>query len=545
MNTELTVESEASEIIDSLKEQASTLLSSVLKEPLTDFGVTKLGNFPYYYLNPNNLQFNATTYEWISTALTADATPVTLDEPFVNIYTQALASVGYKLSNADQAALNAAQKAATNQQMALLTLWTSIYGPVAATSKQQPIDIIMSTIATTWANPATDLYTIQRAKNLAKLLNKTPASGQPVLPVFANYLNALGSSISLQNATTMNTGYLSTVLDNVQNAAANNGGMLLDNSATVYNPAYAVSTPLADIINGLSATSNKIELNMTVTRSSESEVKIDIEGGASFEIPIASFLTLSVNGSASYFSDTIATASNTISVSMTFTGVTLVNYGPTSFNVATGLNWSWMKPITDAIRNGSKDVSGFVFSPKPNVDFSEGGPFSFLTGVAISNYPSVEITVHSESYESIEKTIEQTVSLGISFLGIPLGGGSETTYSHTASSSSSSSTVTITLNPPAEMIAGTNESSRGWVLGAETSYPGAVQSNFQVAVGLGYPAYQLYQDNTGTTYCSAKKQKSHAEGAKFVKACLKAHAGTSCDGKPWLSDSQSGTIWSA
>ncbi|QXU43606.1 hypothetical protein [Pedobacter sp. D749] len=544
MNTELTVGSEAPEIIDALKEQATTLLSSVLKEPLTDFDASNLGNFPYYYLNPNNLQFNATTYEWISTALTANATPVTLGEPFVNIYTQALASVGYKLSKADQAALNAAQKAATNQQMALLTLWTSIYGPVKATSKQQPIDIIMSTIATTWASPATDLYTIQRTKNLAKLLNKTPASGQPVLPVFANYLNALGSSISLQNATTMNTGYLSTVLDNVQDATADNGGMLLDDSATTYHPAYAVSTPLSDIINGLSATSNKIELNMTVTRSSKSEVEINIKGGARFKIPIASFLTLSVNGSASYFSDTIATASNTISVRMTFTGVTLVNYGPASFNVATGLKWSWMKPITDAIRNGSKDVSGFVFSPKPGIDFSEGGPFSFLTGVAISNYPSVEITVQSKSYESIKETIKQTVSLGISFLGISLGGGSESTYSHNASSSSSSSTVTITLDPPADMIAGTNESSRAWVLGAETSYPGAVQSNFQIASGLGYPAYQLYQDNTGTTYCSAKKQKNHAAGAAFVKACLKAHPGTSCSGKPWLSNSQTGTIWS-
>jgi len=544
MNTELTVGSEAPEIIDALKEQATTLLSSVLKEPLTDFDATALGNFPYYYLNPNNLQFNAKTYDWISAALTANATPVTLGEPFVNIYTQALASVGYKLSKADQAALNAAQKAATNQQMALLTLWTSIYGPVAATSKQQPIDIIMSTIATTWASPATDLYTIQRAKNLAKLLNKTPASGQPVLPVFANYLNALGSSISLQNATTMNTGYLSTVLDNVQDATADNGGMLLDDSATTYHPAYAVSTPLSDIINGLSATSNKIELNMTVTRSSKSQVEINIEGGARFKIPIASFLTLSVDGSASYFSDTIATTSNTISVRMTFTGVTLVNYGPASFNVATGLKWSWMKPITDAIRNGSKDVSGFVFSPKPGIDFSEGGPFSFLTGVAISNYPSVEITVQSKSYESIKETIKQTVSLGISFLGISLGGGSESTYSHNASSSSSSSTVTITLDPPADMIAGTNESARAWVLGAETSYPGAVQSNFQIASGLGYPAYQLYQDNTGTTYCSAKKQKNHAAGAAFVKACLKAHPGTSCSGKPWLSNSQTGTIWS-
>ncbi|SJZ96136.1 hypothetical protein SAMN04488128_10248 [Chitinophaga eiseniae] len=59
----------------------------------------------------------------------------------------------------------------------------------------------------------------------------------------------------------------------------------------------------------------------------------------------------------------------------------------------------------------------------------------------------------------------------------------------------------------------------------------------------GYPAYQLYQDNTGTVYCTPVKVKSHAVGAQWVKDCLAAHPGTSCDGKPWLSDDQEGVIW--
>lgn len=59
----------------------------------------------------------------------------------------------------------------------------------------------------------------------------------------------------------------------------------------------------------------------------------------------------------------------------------------------------------------------------------------------------------------------------------------------------------------------------------------------------GYPAYQLYQDDTGTIYCTPTKVKSHAVGAMWVKACLAAHPGTSCDGKPWLSDDQEGVIW--
>ena len=66
-----------------------------------------------------------------------------------------------------------------------------------------------------------------------------------------------------------------------------------------------------------------------------------------------------------------------------------------------------------------------------------------------------------------------------------------------------------------------------------------------MAGGGGYPGYQLYEDNTGTTYCSKKKVKSHAEGNEWIKACLTAHPGTSVNGKPWISNSQTGTIWPA
>ena len=60
---------------------------------------------------------------------------------------------------------------------------------------------------------------------------------------------------------------------------------------------------------------------------------------------------------------------------------------------------------------------------------------------------------------------------------------------------------------------------------------------------VGYPAYQLYEDNTDTTYCSPKKVSSHAVGKEWIRACLAAHPGTSCNGKPWISEDQDGTIW--
>src|SRR5690606_22798710 len=58
--------------------------------------------------------------------------------------------------------------------------------------------------------------------------------------------------------------------------------------------------------------------------------------------------------------------------------------------------------------------------------------------------------------------------------------------------------------------------------------------------GKAYPAYQLYEDNNGTTWCSKVKMKSHAEGNQWIKDCLKAHPNTRVNGKPWTSNHQKG-----
>jgi hypothetical protein len=475
---EKTSAAQAATLIDQLTNQARSILSSVLQDQkLEPLDPASQGEFPYYSQNTRTLLFNNLTYAWINSSLKAGASPAQLDNSlFTNQFTDVLGKVNYSLSKADQATLVAAQKNATNQQMALLTAWQQAYGSLPpATPTMQPIDIILATIANSWATPATTLPAMQQSINLNALLNNTPASGQPIRPVLASWLNAMGSSISLQNATTMNNAYVARALAAVQTAAAGNpplgnGGLALDNNTTV--PAYTISPQLSDIINALSDLStNKITLDMTVTRATQSEYKVSVSGGTSFSIPILSFFGVSAGGSASYFSDQIATTSNSVRVLMTFTGCNLINFGPLPYNQANGLGWAWFEPIRQAIQNGGKDVSGYKFSPQPQVDFSTAGPFGYADAVAISNYPSVEITVKSANYQSILQTFQQETHASVSFLGIPLASATESTYSSSASQDASSSTVTIKLSPPQSLVAGNTNLSVGWVLGAVLSYP--------------------------------------------------------------------------
>lgn len=458
-------------IIESLRASAATILQPVLgTSSLQGFQVGSLGNFPYYWQNPTNLDFNHLTYRWIDSNLAANTTPVAQDGLFTNEYIQVLSAVQYNLSKADQAKLAAAAANVTNEQAALLNAWAAQFGSIPpASGGLQPIDLVMNTIKTTWAQPPTTLMAMQNARNLGTLLSNAPASAGPILPVLAAYLNAYGAAISISDAEGTNRGALAAALAAVQTPSSITGGQTTDDGQM--RPAYQVSTPLSSILNGLSATSNAVTLGMSVQRSSASEYTIQMAGQASFSVPVDDFFTADVSVSANYFKDSIATSSNQVTVSMTFDGVTLVNFGPVAFDLVTYQNWFWMDPIRQAIANGQQDVTGFEFGSDPHVDFSASGPFGFMTGVAIANYPSVQITVVSSDYESINETFSTHTDVSVSFLGIPLASGSASTYSANSSVDASTQTVTITLDPPQQLIAGNQTDSRGWILGVQTDYP--------------------------------------------------------------------------
>lgn len=464
----------ADQIIDYLKDQANTILSSALgASKLQGFAVTSLGNMPYVWQDPANLKFNSQTYNWIKPNLRASTVPFQFDPgtDFTNQYLNVASKIGWSLSSADQAKLNAAAANATQQQAAVLTTWQAQMGELPA--GKSPIDGIAEIVTTQWANPPTTLTALQNAINPDSLLNQVPASGGPVVPVFMNWINALGAAVPLQNQITMNNAYLKAAIRAIQTPSAANGAVELNDGSL--QPAYAVNTPVADIENALKNTSTKIELSMDVKRSTSDTFQVSVSGGGGFSVPILDFLSLDVGGSSSYFSSDIATTSNETTVNMTFTGVNLVSYGPPAFSQAGQTkNWFWMDPVNEAIKSGypAQDVSAFKFESQPPVsDWSDSGPFGYLAGAAISNYPSIEIVVKSSSYQQIEKTFQQSASVGISFFGIPLGGGKEGTYSHSVKTDSSSSTVTITLTPPPSMVAGTVADSRGWVLGVQPMFP--------------------------------------------------------------------------
>jgi hypothetical protein len=444
-----------------------------IQAPFQPFQVGSLGNFPYYWQNPDNLSFNSKTYQWISSSLKAGRFPVQLSQPFTNLYIAALSKVNYSLSNSDQSQLNQAQSNIINQQGALLKAWQTAFGTIPdRTETQQPIDIIFDTITQTWASPSITLSQLQISHDINGLLNNVPMSGKSILPVLVNYLNALQSSVTLINAATMNRGYLQQAMAAVQTPSTTNGGVSTSDGRV--QPAYQIDTPLENILQSLNSTdrSKIVTLSMSVISTGGNSYSIQLNDGTTETLRMADFLNIYNEHGIDLFRELLLSDRDKAIVDVTFKGVTTVNFGPVYFSRSSNTHWYWMPPIEEALNNGDKDISGFKFSPKPQIDFSKSGPFGFLTSAVISKQVSLKITAKCANYSSIAEKIKSLGSAHFDFLGMPIDTASETSpgYQPSVSIDEKDTSLIITLEP-FQKKAMDSMNSTAFVLGVQTNYP--------------------------------------------------------------------------
>ena len=459
-------------LVNQLNAQANTLVGAINKVSLDPIDMGSAGLFPYYWQDPSNLNFNSKTYDWVKRFLVQpnEDSPVGFGSVFHDQFLTAINAISYSLSNADQVALNQANANTVNQQGAVLNAWVAAYGKLPTpTTTTQPIDDVVNIIRTTWATDTkTTLQDLQSSKNINLLLGNMPASGKPILPVFVNYLNAMGSALGLIDTVSYKTGYIERLIEAVSTPSATNGGMLLNNGK--YAPAYVFSQQASDIINGLKNLSNSVKLNTSMKKYSETDVEVSV--GAKSYIALSNwFFSLDVENDTNYYQQNIVSNSQTISIEMDFTGVTIAQYTPLQYDDATGLGWFDASPILESLKNGSSDVSGYKFQPNPEINFEEFGNFGLSTAVAIANYPTITIVITSDDYQSIYSRLDTSTNFAVSSM---CNGGVSGSTSYSKSSlqqDDTSKSITITMSPPQNLVAGTAVGSTAFVMGIHTEYP--------------------------------------------------------------------------
>ncbi len=438
-----------------------------MPEDYRPFSIGSLGNFPYYWQDPRTLQFNAATYQWITSGLRAGCSSVQLDGVFTNRFTTVLSKIVYSLSTADQASLVATQQQASNEQRLVLQAWKDAFGrlPTGA-PHEQPINLVFEEITTQWASPPTSLNDLLAAADPVAALNRTPAAGSSVIPVLLNYLIVLNATVPLLNKLTHNTGLLKAALGALQTPTLENGAL---QTTEGFKPAYEVKTPIDSILSGLSDTSTAAQVQLELDAIPRRDGRFDIRprGAPPAAMHPEDLLAVKMptGGKALTLASSGSSGKNTLMV--TFPGVTTVSFGPVGFCESQLKDWFWPDPVIDALKNGARDVTGFKFSSPPNLDFSEQGPFGFVEAAIISLNPSIRVTTTTQEATGLRRALTSHTGGELLFLGRSLGRmGSKEDYSIRDEQNETEAAVTL-------VPAAAGPKDRAFVLGVKTVYPGA------------------------------------------------------------------------
>lgn len=460
-------------VMNTLKDQANKVLGPTKNVNLEVFHADGVGNFPYNFEDPNAERFNHRTYNWINKGLQKrnEGDPVSTEGDYNGKFQQAVTKVNYNMSTDDLEILTKTKQNTIAQQRSLIKTWED--AQLKYPEGKSKIDGIVHIIRTEWTtDEKVSLRDMQIAPDLFDLLDNAPASGMPVIPVFSQYLTAIGDGISVVNDQSLNDGILLSVRSATNKASKLNGGIQLSDGTDDFYPAYEFSISQEDILNELRIDDNAVEVGLKMTDISETETSLSVGGDASFKMPLG-FFDIHLEAQANFFTKIIAKQSTTIEINMKFKGITVAKFGPKDFLLSSRKGWHYTEAIKKAMQNGNQDITGFQFAPKPNFDFEKNGDFGYISAVAISQYPEISVKIFSESYTKIETELQAAVGgkLKIDFLGIPMTIGSKASFtgSNTTTNETEGS-VSITLSAPKEIYAGSTYEETAYVLGVQPEY---------------------------------------------------------------------------
>lgn len=347
--------------------------------------------------------------------------------------------------------------------------FTEIFGPITEDKIQAakavvpavvtPLDYVISyVVASVWsgATPPLTWQKMLTARKLRDLLPNIPASGEPVLSKVSDYLTALGPTMAFQDQLDLSSWILRQLKANTESPTTANGGMLLVDPASAENlpdprVRYGISKAIDEIEADLKNTSRRISMTMTTSQFDRSAFGVSVQGSGSIPlVSVLGFVSGSAQGSFSYDMNRVAGASADTTVELTFSGFTLVPAAAAPWQQDTNSGWYYGKPIEEAWRNWQRKgppSTGFRFISDPQLG-SDGTGFGRITGLLVSNYPSIKITYRNADYREFREHWSETVRGNVKLFGfIPIGSASQSSYSSKVEQGGSNSEFSLTFEP--------------------------------------------------------------------------------------------------
>lgn len=462
----------------------------------------------FYFLDDATSAVNSTLYNNVlNQRIEGEGTVNGIDQvglaqdSFTNSYLSVFTKLRYQLSPNDKATQQRVNADVASTVRALIPVWNAWYEAIEpkdvkklnATNTDIALIQMTNTLNTVWLNPKfkeiiqkDSSYPYTHLNDFNTIYSNIPVSvSKQMRDYMIEVFNKSGAAGAITADIANATQTLAGIIDNIQKPTAGddgNGGMTITGSdKAVPGLVFEPARPNA-IVEQLSTNppSSVFKVSKRVTKSTETTLNVQASVSGGISIPILSFFSVGVNGGAktSIFERDYSGSNFTVDVVVNNATVSpLMSSSPLLYNISTRQGWMSTSPVKDAIKNGypaPTGITGYVFNSNPNFDFREGADFGYVNSLIFSQFLEINIGFDKCDSKQVRKYFEEHTDMGVYFLGIRLGGASQSaSYSYSFSDETATS-IRVTIKPEAP----------GYVPGTDSINQSLSQL---VAVGVVYP----------------------------------------------------------
>lgn len=393
---------------------------------------------------------------------------------FSNLYNTVLGSVAYGFSEADYHRMQTEDHNADAILQNLVSNTGAWVTEVAPFPNPLPDDIfppnkLQYVIAT---------LTSKFGKDGVLNIDDIPDALQSVRTQLQDYKVAAAFSFAQRSRSSSAMVQLNAAKKNSKTPSATNGG--LETGPSTYGIPFT-GIPNQNIINGDLQTkppTNSVSVNLSFSQFSSTASQLSIGGSAGISVGL-DFLSFSIGGSSSYSVSKYASSGFTMTVDVTYPGITIIGTAPT--NLATDCKTGWFSGapagsiLSEVVKNSGKDATGFQYQGSeisiPDT-FGPGKAFSRLKTWVICQQPTMKMTFKGGESSKIATDFKQNASASVKLFGLfSIGSVSESYEVQKTDSQSSTGEVTVTMGPPKVIGNTPSQDSTAYVLAGVASYP--------------------------------------------------------------------------
>lgn len=441
------------EFIKAMESKIGDLLGSKLTGAFRMLVVPE--GFHYGFTYGNNGYYNKNALVDIDRTLTIEPTTgqLTLGQtPFSTLNEKILSRTTYRLSDADQKNLNLADIAAHAYTKALIDAFKNDFPKVDLPSDVSAVATIFEYITEKYGS-----------------IDNVPVYYSSTKNALTDYSAHAAESYQMHSSISKAQARLASLINNINKPSKSNGGLQTD--ASSFYPGY-VLPDFAQTFASLTTDSNKIDILLEFDQfnSKSSRLSIDHQAGFIIPLPVCVFGTSDTK----YELNTLTTSQSTVSMQMSFKGITTIAPSPVLSDSTAEKGWYDETIIEEIVRNTGNDLTGYCldngeFNVKDT--FGVNKKFSRLKQYVICQAPEITLSMKEIDTTAVSSLFKHNSKLDISFFGF---GISSSTHSYSVNSvevDTQKRSATITLGAPKPSATVSVETEVAYVLGGVASYP--------------------------------------------------------------------------